>query len=262
MLALGRDALALRCRLTGWVSVGVGQRWRSCVSTPRKAQHSAKSLRCVRIDPLVVCVVRWTIKSQSQSQSQVRRAGRRRRLTPCALPQHTSYCSHYRASHQAVCRVVFALWSLVFALCGNFLDGMAAVLQGAKARVAADGSPCAEALATLRCAHDEWDRALDNASKAFALLRLLLARSRLEDEAEGFAAVLRDVIAACAHSLAVASRAHDARAVWAEQAIAAAAEGHAQLVAPPIVGACDILVCAVQRCCVGTLSASADRTSM
>ena len=53
-----------------------------------------------------VFVVRWTIKSQSQSQSQVRRAGRRRRLTPCALPQHTSYCSHYRASHQAVCRVV------------------------------------------------------------------------------------------------------------------------------------------------------------
>jgi hypothetical protein len=148
----------------------------------------------------------------------------------------------YQLKWQASCQ-----GERVLALCGNFLDGMAAVLQNAKARVAADGSPCAEALATLRCAHDEWDRALDNSSKAFALLRLMLARSRLEDEAEGFAAVLRDVIAACAHSLAVASRAHDARAVWAEQAIAAAAEGHVQLVAPPIVGACDILECAVQR---------------
>ena len=135
----------------------------------------------------------------------------------------------------------------ILAQCGSFLDGMAAVLQAVKARVAADGAPCADAHATLRCAEDEWDRALDNAHQALALLRMLLARSRLEDGAEAFAAVLRDVIATCAHSLAVASRSYDTRAAWAEQAITAAAEGRAQLVAPPVVGTCDVLARAMQQ---------------
>lgn len=133
------------------------------------------------------------------------------------------------------------------AQCGCLLDGMAAVLQGIKIRVAAAAAPCAVALDTLRCAEDEWDRALDDAYKAHALLRVLLARSRLDDDAEPFAAVQCDVIATCAHSLAVASRSYDTRAAWAEQAIAAAAEGHAQLVGFPMVGSCDILARAMQQ---------------
>lgn len=136
-------------------------------------------------------------------------------------------------------------------LCGSFLDGMAAVLQGIKGRVAATGAPCADAQATLRCAFDDWDEALDSAYKAFALLRLLLARSRLEDEAGPFAAMQRDVIAACVHSLAVAAHSCDARAARADQAIAAAAEGRGQLVGAPMVGACDILARAIEQltCC-------------
>ena len=112
------------------------------------------------------------------------------------------------------------------ALCSGFLDGMSAILQVATANVAAAvaaGTLSADALAALRCAEDEWEHALDNARKALALLRMLLARSRLEDEAAAFAAVQRDVTAACAHSLAVAARSYDARAAWAEQAMVAAA---------------------------------------